>query len=171
MKLVRIISYLAFYIFRILGLAYLFTTLYLLISVLLKLPSFVVSEDNKFTLLYPFTNIRFLLGSEFTLAYVSEMLLVMGFYGLFFFFLSSVFGVFKQKKLFTMKGVKTLKYFYFLNLFVSPVLFLFFAGISTEDLPYMAMIVAHVIIGIFAFFLAAIFLQGLNLQDDQDLII
>jgi hypothetical protein len=42
---------------------------------------------------------------------------------------------------------------------------------SIEDYPYAPMIIAHIIIGIFSKFLAAIFEQGLKLQTDQDLYI
>jgi Na+/proline symporter len=50
-------------------------------------------------------------------------------------------------------------------------LFGFLSVFSTEDMPFFAMIVAHGIIGVFAYFLTAIFKEGVGLQSEQDLYI
>jgi hypothetical protein len=93
------------------------------------------------------------------------------FYGLFFWLLSNVFKTFRQKKLFTAQGVRNMKFFYIMNLFVCPVLFSILSINSIEDYPYFAMIIGHAILGVLVFFIAAIFEQGVNLQKDQDLFI
>lgn len=171
MKLVRIISTILFYLSRILAIAYILTTLHLFISVVFKLPTFEVVENNRFVIQYPFTEKSFLLGSEYTFAYVTEMVAIIGFYGMFFWLLGNVFQTFMQKPLFTKKGIRNLKFFAIINLAVSPIMFGFLSGFSHEDMPFLAMIVAHLIIGVFAFFLTAIFNEGVGLQDEQDLYI
>lgn len=171
MKLTRIIAAIGFYIARIIAWLYVATGFYILISVVLKLPSLKFLANNRFAICYPFTSKYFILGSAFNFMYITEMVLLILFYGLFFWLLSNVFKTFRQKKLFTVAGVNNLKSFYIFNLFVCPVIFLFLLCFSTEDYPYIAMIIAHGIMGIFAVFIAAIFSQGVHLQQDQDLFI
>jgi len=171
MKLVRLISAVAFYLTRILSAGYLLTALHLLLSAVFKLPSFKLLPANRFVIYYPLSNKPFLLGSAFTRSYVAEMFLLILFYSIFFWLLSNIFKTFRQTRLFTVKGVLHLKQFYITNLLICPMLFLILSMYSTEDYPYGVMGTAHGIMGIFALFIAAIFQQGVNLQNDQDLII
>ena len=171
MKLVRFISTILFYLARILAIGYLLTAFHLFVSVVFKLPTFKLMEHNRFAIYYPFTEKKFLLGSEYTFSYVTEMVLIIGFYGLFFWMLGSVFQTFRQKPLFTKNGIRNLKIFCIVNLIISPVLFGLLSVFSTEDMPFFPMITAHGIIGVFAYFLTAIFREGVGLQDEQDLYI
>lgn len=171
MKLVRLISTIAFYLTRILSIGYILTALHLVVSVVFGLSGLKHLESNRFALCYPFTDKYFLLGSEFTAAYITEMALLLAFYGAFFWLLSNVFKTFRQQKLFTAQGIHNLKLFYVANLVICPLLFLILSMLSTEDYPYTMMVIAHGIMGIFALFIAAIFQQGVSLQNDQDLII
>lgn len=171
MKTTRLIASILLYFFRILSIAYLLTALHILVSTLFRLSTLKLLENNRFAITYPFSNKVFLLGSEFTKQYITEMIFIIGFYGLFFYLLSHVFYTFKQHKLFTVNGVKNLKYFHIFNLYIAPAILLILEIISLEDLPYIGMIIAHFIIGIFAFFIESIFRQGLNLQNEQDLFI
>jgi hypothetical protein len=171
MKLVRIISTILFYLARILAIGYFLTVAHLIVSVVFKLSSFRVLEHNRFAIYYPFTDKKFLLGSEYTFLYITEMVSIIGFYGLFFWFLGSVFHTFRQNPLFTKKGIQNLKAFCIINLVVSPLLFGFLNTFSNEDMPFFAMIVAHAIIGVFVYFLLAIFKEGVGLQNEQDLYI
>ena len=171
MKLVRIISAIAFYLTRILSAGYLVTALHLLLSAVFKLSTFKLLPGNRFVIYYPFSSKPFLLGSAFTVSYVAEMFLLILFYGAFFWLLSNIFKTFRQTRLFTSKGILYLKQFYITNLVICPVLFLTLSMYSTEDYPYGVIGTAHGIMGIFALFIAAIFQQGVNLQNDQDLII
>lgn len=171
MKLVKFISLIGYYLTRIISIAYLATALYILCAAVFKLSALAVLPNNRFVIYYPFTKKPFLLGSAYSTIYIVEMILLIAFYGVFFWFLSNVFKTFRQKKLFTIQGIKHLKLFYITNLLVSPILFLVLSFYSIEDYPYVAIIVAHGIIGIFALFIAAIFEQGVNLQQDQDLFI
>ncbi|GAB3920466.1 DUF2975 domain-containing protein [Mucilaginibacter myungsuensis] len=171
MRLVRIISAIAFYLTRILSAGYILTTLHLLISVIFTLPTLKMLPQNRFAICYPFTDKPFLLGSVYEASYIAEMVMVIGFYGLFFWLLGNVFKTFRQTKLFTVQGIRHLKLFYIANLIVCPIMFAILGISSQEDLPYGVMVTAHIIMGIFALFIAAIFQQGVNLQKDQDLYI
>jgi hypothetical protein len=99
-------------------------------------------------------------------------LIPIGFYGVFFLLLSNVFNAFKQPKLFTKYGVSQLKCFYLANItlpWLTILLASIFAGKIEEGLEWVAII--HFFLGVFAYFLAAIFKQGLELQNEQDLFI
>ena len=171
MKLVRHISAFAFYITRVISFFYLLTALHLLVSVVFKLSSFKPLENNRFAICYPFTSKHFLIGSDNSALYIIEMVSIIVFYGIFFWLLGYVFKTFRQQKLFTEQGIRHLKWFYVFNLLLCPVTFLILSIYSKEDYPYVAMIIAHGIVGIFALFISAIFQQGVNLQKDQDLYI
>ena len=171
MKLVRIIAALLYVLARITAFFYLLTAIYTLINCVFEGPFFEKIENNRFAINFPFTSRHFLLGSEYTLAYVSEMVLGLTLYGLFFVVLSNVFKAFKQERLFTKEGLKNLKGFYQFNLVLYPVAIIIWSLFSIEDFPFFAMIIAHAIMGIFIFFMAAIFEQGVNLQNEQDLYI
>ncbi len=171
MKLVRVISTIGFYLTKIIAIGYIATAFHVLSSAVLKLSTFKLLENNRFAIYYPFTSKNFLLGSENTTVYIFEMVTLLLFYGIFFWLLGNVFKTFRQKKLFTLQGVKHLKWVYVFNIFICPILFALLIAISVEDIPYLPLLFAHVIIGTFALFLVAIFEQGLNLQNDQDLYI
>ena len=171
MRLVRIIAVAGFYLSRVVSVLYLATALFVLCSVVLKLPTYKVLDNDRFAIYYPFTTKNFLLGSYNTAIYIIEMITILLVYGIFFWLLGNVFKTFRQQRLFTAEGVKHLQQFFMINLFLYPVLFFILSFYSIEDYPYVPMIIAHIIIGIFAKFLAAIFEQGLKLQTDQDLYI
>ncbi|MGX7668459.1 DUF2975 domain-containing protein [Flavobacterium pedocola] len=171
MKVVRIIASFLYVLVRIAAFFYLLTAIYALINCVFEGPFFEKMENNRFAINLAFTNQHFLLGSEYTLAYVAEMVLGLALYGLFFWVLSNVFKTFKQERLFTREGLKNLKQFYQFNLLLYPVAIIIWSLFSIEDFPFFAMIVAHAIMGIFIFFMAAIFQQGVNLQNEQDLYI
>lgn len=171
MKPVRIIASFLFVVGRIAAFFYLLTAIYTLINCLFEGPFFEIMENNRFAINFPFTRQHFLLGSEYSWKYVTEMILGLAVYGLFFLVLSNVFKTFKQERLFTKDGLKNLKQFYQFNLLLYPVVTIVWSLFSFEDFPFFAMIVAHGIMGIFIFFMAAIFQQGVNLQNEQDLYI
>jgi tryptophan-rich sensory protein len=106
---------------------------------------------------------------DYTGSYLFTYLFTVAFYGLFLWLLSGVFHAFKQKKLFTEKGAVQLSRFYITNLlmpFLFLVLFLFFRNDMSDIIRIMFL---HLVIGVFAYFMAAIFKQGLLLQEEQDL--
>lgn len=171
MKVVRIIASFLYVVTKIVAFFYLLVAIYALINCVFEGPFFEIMEKNRYAINFPFTKQHFLLGSEYTVAYVSEMVLGLALYGLFFLVLSSVFKTFKQERLFTVDGLKNLKHFYQFNLIFYPISAIIWSLFSVEDFPFFAMIVAHAIMGIFIFFMAAIFQQGVNLQNEQDLYI
>lgn len=128
-----------------------------------------VLQNGTFRIFYPFTRIIFLLG-DYTAGYLLSYLLTMSFYGLFLWLLSNVFHSFSQERLFTKIGAIRLSRFYIINLLV-PVLFIAMVILFGQSIGDMLRIILlHLVIGAFAFFMAAIFKQGLILQDEQDLI-
>lgn len=171
MKSVKIIASILEKIVKIVALGYLLTAIYTLINCLFGGPFFEMLEQNRFAINFPFTKQHFLLGSEYTFAYVAEMVLGIGIYGLFFWVLGNVFKAFKQERLFTKKGLAYLKQFYWFNLGLYPLIAIIWSMISIEDFPFIAMIIAHSIMGVFIYFMSAIFEQGVNLQNEQDLYI
>lgn len=172
MKNVKIISAVLFYITRFVAILYLAVTIYSFISLTTEW-SFITRENGKyFSVCYPFTEKPFLNGENNWGYKIFNFLLPIGFYGVFFFLLSNVFNAFKQPKLFTKYGVNQLRWFYLANLtlpWLSILLASIFAGDIEEGLEWVAVI--HFFLGVFAYFLAAIFKQGLQLQHEQDLII
>jgi hypothetical protein len=114
--------------------------------------------EGRFEIYYPFTRSPFLLG-DYTAGYLVPMLLTVCFYSLFFWLLSGVFDAFRQEKLFV----------YISNLTL-PLLILLVAVIYRMGEADMLMIaVLHAVLGIFAYFMAAIFKEGVLLQEEQDL--
>ena len=149
-------------------LAYTFTVLLLSTTWLVHSLPIEITKEGAFTIFYPFAQTPFLLG-EYTANYIVSNLSLLGFYTLFLWFLGDVFHAFKQPKLFTPKGVSQLSRFYRTNLAL-PVLFLLLVGLFGQALSDMLRIsFLHIIIGVFAYFMASIFRQGLVLQEEQDL--
>lgn len=172
MKNVKIIATSLFYITRIVAILYLITTFYSLISLLTEWSYFTKDGGKYFSICFPFSETPFLVG-ENNLGYkLFNFLIPIGFYGIFFLLLSNVFNVFKKPKLFTKYGVNQLRWFYLANVFMPSLTILLasiFAGKIEEGLEWIAVI--HFFLGVFAYFLAAIFKQGLQLQNEQDLFI
>jgi hypothetical protein len=172
MKKVRIISAVLYFITRIIAVLYLLATLYSLISILTGWNYITKDNGHYFTICYPFTETPFLNGENHWGYKIFNFLVPIGSYGIFFLLVSNVFNVFRQPKLFTQYGITQLKWFYLANIFVPPLTILLasiFAGEVEEGLEWVAVI--HFFLGVFAYFLAAIFRQGFNLQNEQDLFI
>ena len=175
MKTVRIIANILHYLTRFAAILYLATAAYALIVVLMSLngtsswAAIKILDNGSFQIMYPFTDTPFLLG-DYTGQYLTMMIFLFSFYGLFLWLLSGVFNAFRQQKIFTRKSVLRLSRFYITNLTI-PLLSLiaaaFFYSESVND--FMMITFLHLVIGVFAFFMAAIFKQGLVLQEEQDL--
>jgi hypothetical protein len=173
MKNVRFTASVLFYFSRAAAVVFLATALYATTIVLLSyyttaqwLP--IEVKEQYFTLFYPFTQQAFLLG-DYTASYLFTSLFIIAFYGFFLWLLGDVFRAFRQQKLFTRKGVVRLSRFYLTNLIV-PFVFLSLVLIFRNEMSDLIRIMfLHLVIGVFAFFMAAIFKQGLILQEEQDL--
>ena len=173
MTTARYIANILFHISRVAAILLSSVVIYALIVILLSLyshASWLPMEvtGNRFQIFYPFTKKTFLLG-DYTASYLVTNFVTIAFYGLFLWFLSRVFHAFRLKKLFTTRSVNWLSRFYMTNL-IAPFLFLIVLAIWPEESSDMIRIIfLHLVIGIFAFFMAAIFKQGLLLQEEQDL--
>lgn len=131
-----------------------------------------LSEDKKyFKVCFLFTQKTYL-GGVYNMPYILfDFLLPMLLYGLFFLLLRNVFKQFYQRRIFTQKGVTHLTRFYNGNFIVPSIAVLLSTVFSEVDEAVWILIGFHFILGVFAFFLAAIFKQGLYLQNEQDLFI
>ncbi len=127
------------------------------------------SAENNFVIFYPFTKIPFLLG-EYNISYLATTFLALTFYILFLWMLSDVFHAFKQERIFSRKGVLQLTRFYLVNLMGPLLIMLVLVAFRQEIQDIIRITFLHLIIGVFAFFMSAIFKQGVILQEEQDLI-
>jgi hypothetical protein len=169
MKKVKNLAGTLFYISRICAFAYALLAVYSATSLLTGWK--LGLNGAYFNILLPFTGKTVLIG-EYNLRYIFfDFLFVFILYYIFFWLLGNVFKAFTQPKLFNEKNIRRLKYFYRANLFV-PSLAIFIAYIfSTIDRDVIILDILHFIIGVFSYFIAEIFKQGANLQNEQDLFI
>lgn len=156
---------------RLLALLYFATFVYALISLANKSSWVLLHDQNRQFIIYlPFTHIPFLLGFNNPVYIWLEFLPMFILYAFFFLLLSYVFEVFAQERLFTHKGYNYLRVFYWAN-FTVPVMMLFLTEVFSEaSFDAWGIVGLHLLLGVFIFFMAAIFKQGLKLQDEQDLI-
>lgn len=174
MKPVRITATILYYITRVAALAFLLTSIYAFIVLLLSFQTNMaglpieVKDNGSFVIFFPFTNMPFLLG-DYTRSYFLISTSTVALYGLFLWLLSCVFKAFRQQKLFIPKSVSQLQRFYLFNLGVPVIVLLLLAIFGHEIRDAIIIVFLHLMIGVFAFFMAAIFKQGLLLQEEQDL--
>jgi hypothetical protein len=175
MKTARVIARVLFYLTRILAIIAICIGAYAIIVLGLSAATSAtwlplkMTADNTFVIFYPFTTTPFLLG-DYTNEYLTTTLLTLSFYGLFLWLLGSVFHAFMQQRLFSKKGFMQLWRFYMVNLTVPILLLVLVAVFGQEPQDIVRITFLHMVIGVFAFFMAAIFKQGLLLQEEQDLI-
>lgn len=169
MRKSNIISKVLYYISRILGGLYLITGVYGLFSWVTN--THLLIKDKQAIITYPFTKTSFLiLDSNTTYVIFSFLIPVLG-YGLFFWLLSNVFKVFFQDKLFTAENIVHLRRFYLVNIFLPTVLTIFTSFFMPIEHEMFLIIILHLVLGVFVFFMSEIFNQGLHLQNEQDLYI
>ncbi len=172
MKQVRILSKVLYWFSIILLALYGSTFLHAFIALTFKTSSLnIIDNGTRFEIYYPFAKVSFLIG-YFEKGYIIfGFLLVLAFYALFFYLLARFFKAFTADKLFTLENYKAVKWFSYANLIlplVGAFLSSFYFPLESEIYILVGL---HVLLGIFAYFLAAIFMQGLQLQKDQDLFI
>jgi hypothetical protein len=155
---------------RILAAAYLFTAFYAAFCLLTGWSLIFKEDETYFSILYPFTQTPFLNGHNNLPYILLDFISPLGLYGLFFLLAGNVFKIFTREKLFTLHGIRQLKRFYMCNLIIPPVMFLLIFVFDEVD-EGIILAVLHIFLGVFAYLLAAIFKQGVNLQNEQDLII
>ena len=173
MKTVRLIANFLYYLTKFLSVLFLIVAAYAAVVVILWINSKgswvpIHVSDGLFTIYYPFTKTPFLLG-DYTSSYLITSLLTVALYGVFMWLLSGVFNAFRQERIFTKRGVMQLSRFYITNLTIPVLCVLLLAVFGKEVSDVIVVIFLHIMIGVFAFFMAAIFKQGLVLQEEQDL--
>lgn len=126
------------------------------------------TDKEQLIINFPFTQTPFLIGAAKGSSFAVHLIWVI-LYGGFFLLLAGIFDVFKRTRLFTAFAVMRLNRFYIINL-VTPVciiLLLLMFRQSVSD--FIIITILHMVLGIFAYFMASIFRQGLLLQEEQDL--
>lgn len=165
------ISKILYYLCIILSAGYLLTFIYSLFCLLTGFAVAPYKEDLYLHINYPFTEQPFL-NIENNYSYIIlSFLLVLLTYGIFFWLSAKVFKVFFQSKLFTEENIIHLKRFYIYNIFFPlPIVMMANFFVEVESIIW-GLVFIHFMLGIFCYFLANIFKQGLHLQNEQDLFI
>nr|WP_314495865.1 DUF2975 domain-containing protein [uncultured Chryseobacterium sp.] len=165
------ISKVLYYLCILLSAGYLITFFY---SAFCLITGFAISpykENLYLHIHYPLTEKTFLIIENNYPYIVFSFLFVLLTYGLFFGLSAKVFRVFFQSKLFTAKNIAQLKAFYIYNIFFPLPLALTATFFVEVESIIWGLVFIHFMLGIFCFFLANIFKQGLHLQNEQDLFI
>ncbi|HEY0896545.1 MAG TPA: hypothetical protein VGE15_08360 [Sphingobacteriaceae bacterium] len=171
MNRIRIVSRALHFLCKAAAILYLVTAAYALLVILLsrfaETALFRVRPEGSFTIQLPFSESPFLIGDH-TAYFLIMMVVTIGLYGLFGWLLGDVFKAFSREKLFTPGNVSILTRFYRLNFYV-PVSVLVFTLLFTSEVDdLILLIILHGVIGMLAWFLAAILNQGIPLQDEYD---
>lgn len=171
MNNVKTLAKFLFFTTRLMAYCYSALALHSGIALLTKWSLNYKENDQYFQIQFPFTQTTVINGDNNLPYILFEFLIPLCLYSLFFFWLSSVFKVFFQPKLFTQKAIKHLNRFYLAN-FIAPGVMLLIVSITDQfEAEALVLVMLHAVIGIFAYLLAAIFKKGVNLQIEQDLII
>lgn len=177
MTLIRIISRGLKWLAVILALGYGLSCIYcafvMVLHAFLPAAAWVPFEEfgDRFVILFPFTKVGFITerlhrGSQLL------VLVILGSYSMFFYLLGHLFTAFSQQKLFSDRSVEALKHFSRLSLSLPVLVFLFYALVTNEaGMGEVLLLMAHLLVGVFALFLLAIFREGYHLQQEQDLTI
>lgn len=163
----KILSFLS----RIMAIGYLASTAYSTICLTSNWCITPYGEGKYLHINYPFSQTPFL-NIDNTINYiVFSFLLPLTLYGLFFWLVSNLFLVFSKPKLFTLLNLLQLKKFYLFNWLVpfpASIISSFFVEVESA---IWLLATIHAVLGVFTWMVAAIFEQGLQLQNEQDLFI
>lgn len=171
MKAVRIVAGVLYYLSLLISFFYTVAGLYVAFATGTKSSSFkIIEEGKRFVVSSPFGERPYFIGDNYT-GYMIQMIALLLLYGLFFWLLGQVFKTFMQKKLFTKAGIRHLQHFYLVNFIVPGISYIVLMLVNEEAEDVFMLVVLHAIIGVFAYFIAAIFKQGVLLQNEQDLYI
>ena len=161
MKKVQLISKILHFVCRVLLVLYGLTFLHALIAIVFKTSSLnIIEEGKRFEIYYPLCKVSFLIG-YFEKGYIIfGFLMILGLYAFFFNLLGNFFKAFSSKKLFIEQNHKYMIWFSYANLGL-PILAIILASFSfpiTREIQVLGAL--HVLLGVFAYFLSAIFNQG-----------
>lgn len=147
-------------------------TLLLLVFILI---SFVTGNyelvDNQFSIQIPFTETN--IKGVYKNNVIGTISLILSFFIIFFYMLSSILKTFKAKKLFTEQAIKWLNRFAFLNLLVGPLLYFYihFFVMNKTNFRDIHNLILSLLLGFFVLFIIAIFKRGFQVQSENDLTI
>lgn len=163
----KIISFIS----RVLAIAYFLMAVYSVICLATNWCTTPYGDGQFLHINYPFSQTPFL-NVENNANYIFfSFLLPITLYGLFFWLTANLFLVFSRSKLFTLPNLLQLERFYLFNwLAPFPAIIISSFFVDTESIIWLLAAV-HSILGVFAWMVAAIFKQGLQLQNEQDLFI
>ena len=177
MKAIRLISKIlrvaAAVLAGVYGLSFAYSFLVLLLNALFPAASWLPIEvlDDRFVILFPFTKIGFL-TERLHWGYQLFVLVILLAYAVFFWLLGCIFSAFSDERIFTQTAVQALGYFSRASLSVPIAIFIFYAIVTMDARMGEALLaMVHWLLGIFTLFLAAIFREGYQLQQEQDLTI
>lgn len=171
MRRTKIISKILFCISRILALSYLLMIVYAIVCLLTHRNIQPADGGAYVQILFPFTSSPFLI-IEHTPTYIAfSFLLPLVLYSMFFWLASEVFKVFHQPRLFAAQHIIHLRRFYLFNVIIPGAAALLSRPFTVVEKGVWLLVTVHFFLGIFIYFLAAIFTQGLQLQKEQDLFI
>ncbi|MCC8407834.1 DUF2975 domain-containing protein [Mucilaginibacter sp. UR6-1] len=170
MKTVRLIAKILSAISKILAAGYFLSFLLSVIALSTGWCLNLIEHNNRFEICYPFTRTPYLLG-EYNEGYIIMFLLLLGLYALFFFLVGKVFSVFTKPRLFTAYGIRQLKMFYLGNLVLPALSVIIISVFYNIESPAEILVVLHMLLGVFTYFMAAIFKEGYHLQTENDLIL
>lgn len=167
----KIIARIFSVISRLLAVGYVATVIYSAVCLATKWCITPYGEGKFLHINYPFSQKPFLNIDNNTNYIFFSFLLPILLYGLFFWLTANLFLVFSRSKLFTLSNLLQLKRFYLFNwLAPFPVIIVSSFFVEIESALWLLAVV-HGILGVFAWMVAAIFKQGLQLQNEQDLFI
>lgn len=170
MNIVRFIARILSVVSRIAAVGYLLSFLLSAVSLYTGWSLNLIDNGRRFEIDYPFTHIPYLLG-EYNNGYIIMFLLLLGLYALFFLLVGNVFHVFTQTKLFTAYGIRQLRIFYLGNLVIPALAMLLISIVYDVESPLQILVILHMLLGVFSYFMAAIFKEGYHLQSEHDLIL
>lgn len=156
---------------RVLAIGYLTSVVYSIVCLVNDWCITPYGEGKYLHINYPFSTIPFLNIDNNINYMLFSFLLPVTLYGVFFWLVSDLFLVFSKPKLFTIANLLQLRKFYLFNWlapFPASIVSSFFVEVESA---IWLLALLHAILGIFTWMVAAIFEQGLQLQNEQDLII
>ncbi|GEM_PF-143473 len=156
---------------RLLAIAYFLMVIYSIFCLATKWCITLYGEGKFLHINYPFTQTPFL-NVDYNANYILfSFLLPISLYSLFFWLTANLFKVFSKSILFTPVNLLQLKRFYLFN-WIAPIPAIIISSFFVEPEGMIWLLaVVHGILGVFAWLVAAIFKQGLLLQNEQDLFI
>jgi hypothetical protein len=165
----RSLSHYLFYVSRFAAIGSLLLLLFILTSLVTENYTLVNGQFQIPLPLFPNTFIKGFL--EFNI--ITTIALTLLFFTVFFYLLSKILKTFKAPKLFSSKAIKQLNYFAFLNLVVSPALYLaiHFFIMDKSNFNDVFNLLLSLLLGIFVLFVRAVFKEGHNVQIENDLTI